>query len=208
MARSIRTHQRRRGFTLIEVMMALSVLVVGLLGVMAMLQTSNRSVAQGLGDTIASERTRMWIEYLKRDALAWNQPVITEFAGGQTSSFAALMPIAQNPRSGTEWIVPPGVTVDAAAGQYMSACSTLIHENVPAGSVPAYCTHVRYTWVIPLELVRIDVRTVSHRPLRGNQADYSVSLTDITAVDTDLAADIPQLRATHASAVVRVHRIN
>jgi type II secretion system protein I len=64
--------QRRRGFTLVEVMIALGVMTIGAMSIIAMQQQTTRANVHARDMTIATQIAQTQLERLKLDALVWN----------------------------------------------------------------------------------------------------------------------------------------
>jgi prepilin-type N-terminal cleavage/methylation domain-containing protein len=75
-----------RGFTLIEVLIAMVILMVGLLGLLALFGTALSATADAQGDLIAKQKARELLEavYSSRDdaGMSWNQIQNDNVAGG------------------------------------------------------------------------------------------------------------------------------
>ena len=64
----------RRGYTVVELMMALAVLAVSVTGVMAMQKVTAVSNANARDVAVANRIAQTWIEQLHADARLWNHP--------------------------------------------------------------------------------------------------------------------------------------
>ena len=191
-----------RGFTLIEVMMALGVMVVGALGIVAMQQASTRGNINARQMTTATQITRTWIERLRLDSMAWNIPTVAGATSG-TSYLTNLPAIGSS-----DWFTPQGgPTLTESAGFDWFG-------NDVALAQARYCTHVNLTWIDPGRLVRADVRTFWHR--RASDANTRLAdarlfrncaLGSETSVTNELANAAPRIHAVHASTLLRWTRI-
>jgi prepilin-type N-terminal cleavage/methylation domain-containing protein len=65
---------RRRGYTVVELMMALAVLAVSISGVLAMQKVTAVSNANARHVAVANGIAQTWIEQLRADARLWNRP--------------------------------------------------------------------------------------------------------------------------------------
>ncbi len=68
------SRKNSRGFTLLEVMMALTVLAIGMLGIVALQAATVASTTDAQLFTIANAITRTWVNRLQTDAQRWNHP--------------------------------------------------------------------------------------------------------------------------------------
>jgi type IV pilus assembly protein PilV len=136
--------RRVRGYTVIEVMMALAVLTLGASGVIAMEKATLLANTNARNMAVATMIAQSWIERVRADAQAWNDQ-------GGTSDFlndtiwlksAGTVP----PMGGAGWFTPVGVATlsNFPAGQpaadVMGADPALL-DPYP----PAFCTQLRLT---------------------------------------------------------------
>ncbi len=192
-----RASRRTSGFTLIEVMIAVGIITVGSLGILAMQSATIRGNAEARQMSMATQRTRTWMDRLERDALMWNRAGAeatnrnqTRFLQNVTAPtalpvFAAPVPAAESTgallRPGASFA---GIDVEDAAG-------------------PVYCTHVELTWAVQGELIRARVRTSFHRQTGTQHALSTQCSTNAAAVTADLASATPSFRAVTATTLIR-----
>src|SRR5580704_14182035 len=72
-----RRARRARGYTVIEVLMAMTVLTIGGAGVITMQKTSVASNVEARKADVANSIARMWVERLRQDAMGWTTPTAT-----------------------------------------------------------------------------------------------------------------------------------
>jgi prepilin-type N-terminal cleavage/methylation domain-containing protein len=136
----------KMGFTLIEVMMSLAIAGSALVAIFAMQESIARGNGLGREMTTATANTRLWIERLRRDSLAWT---------GNTAT--ALAPTSYLNQVGTGWFMPlPNVPFPNFAqqpGVDWAGNETAIAAN------QHFCTAVRLQWVRQPETMRADVIT-------------------------------------------------
>jgi type IV pilus assembly protein PilV len=153
---------RRRGYTVVEVMMALVVLTLGTVGVIAM----QRAVAMGNTNArnlaTANAIAESWVERLRTDAQSWNDQGSTPDIAGDTGWLKDA--VTASPTNGSGWIATPPVVAYGAntpAGTYeadiMGADLMLAADK--AKFATAYCTQYRLT-------------RFSNSPTTGALADY------------------------------------
>jgi prepilin-type N-terminal cleavage/methylation domain-containing protein len=154
----MRADLSRRGYTVVEIMIALAILTIGTSGVVAMQKVTAVANRDARNLVIADQIARTWVERLRADAVAWNHPspLIS------VSDLTETQWLRYTPSSVSKiWIRPPDSPV---LGQYFSADS--FGNDVPADSPRAiYCTSLRLTWlygppetVLPPYLIRAEVR--------------------------------------------------
>lgn len=194
------------GFTLIEVMVAVTVVTFGALGIFSLGNATIKGNAFAREMTIATDVTRSWVERLRADAMLWR----TAGPGGLafTTYLRDAPPVAAVGAPG-EWIAPtPPEGVSESFAYDYHGFPTAVTENV------RYCTHLRYEWVFPGEALRVSVRTYWHRTSRGtddtisNRALFPNCGRGAEAAVTDniaqtVAGGVSQLHAVHSSIIVR-----
>ncbi|MEO0321363.1 MAG: prepilin-type N-terminal cleavage/methylation domain-containing protein [Myxococcota bacterium] len=168
MRRRLRSASARRGgFTIIEVMMAITVLAIGAVGLMGLVQATVRGNQQGRRITTATQVARTWLERVRTDTIGWT----TNTPGGTaTTCYLQNAPaVAVGASSG--WFVPqPGGAncvdvgglpaaseVGIAAGAAWTGADAVNSSGI--GNQARYCTLLRVTWVVAGEMLRADVRT-------------------------------------------------
>ena len=99
----------RAGFSLIEVMMAIVLFAIGMVGVTQMQQAVIRSNQDAYETMVATDFARTWLERIKRDALGWNAPgpppVAVMFAGRPDAApnYFVESPDPLNPNREAPW---------------------------------------------------------------------------------------------------------
>ncbi|MBO6936504.1 MAG: prepilin-type N-terminal cleavage/methylation domain-containing protein [Deltaproteobacteria bacterium] len=186
----LRRRRGEEGFTLIEVMMSLAILVVGAVGILSMQSASTRGNVAGRRMSVGTQRSSVWIERIRRDALFWQTP----------GDPVGVAPSAQYiTRVGGDWFVP--VSIDTAE----TAAASWTGQDIAGTMAPQYCTHIRLSWAIPNQSIRADVRTFWSRE-HGTQhtlVTNNCSLGTEAAVSIDLASAAPDLSAVYSSTLLR-----
>ena len=176
------------GFTLLEVMIAVAILIVGSVGVLGLQQAATRGNVQGRQITIASQVTATWLERLRRDALRWNAPGTADASRSTTDFLQDVDP--------DRWVrlVPADATASYAADWHGSDTRTVADTR--------FCTHVRLQWAMPGQTIRADVRTVWARTRDGTPALLG-DCADADGVTAELAQDVRGLGAVYATTLLR-----
>ena len=197
-----RTH-RRRGFTLIEVMIAIGIMTVGSLGILSMhhaVSGANRS-AHEMNTALAI--TERWIERVDRDSLSWSEPGINSSTLTGTTYLAPLAATT----TGTNWFTPaPALSAESYGFDYFG-------NDTSTASEIKYCTNLRLSWIRQGSSARVDIRTfwyrAGHMPGTATHPDW-VSGSNFRGADCDAAtADgwgigtAPNVDAVFASTVVQ-----
>ncbi len=142
-ARGSRGASRRgaRGFTLIEVMMAMTVLLIGLMGIVALEKATIVTNVDARQLSTGSSIARVWLERLQTDATNWNHP----------SNFSKNSDLATDTvylkEYGKGWILPVG---SIGAKKYSASFDLNGNDIDPTvGGDIIYCTNIRLTMVYP-----------------------------------------------------------
>ena len=140
-----------RGYTLIEVMMAIAVMTVGAVGVMGLQSVTTKGNSFARQMTVATEITESWLERLQRDALLWN----TSGAATATTHLRTV------PRA---WFSP------TPSDLRESWARTFIGQETRAVRDMHFCTNVQLGWVQTNDTMRAEVRTWWHRRTSATEA--------------------------------------
>ncbi len=145
-----------RGYSLIEVMMALGILAVGTTGVIALQRVSLMGNTHARMGDAARNVAGTWAERLKADALLWNDPMgIADINDTRWLKFSADYN-AQNPPNAASWVRLPIVA------NWGSPIADIHGADVfdPGSSDGVFCTHVQLARVVdkPLTLGGINHR--------------------------------------------------
>jgi hypothetical protein len=166
--RTFRRRGSRRGYTAVELVMALGIFAVGVTGVFAMQRVTSGANAHAKNVAIATFAAESWLEQLAVDATLWTQTAL--LTSGNTTWLDQL---GTNPTTG--WFLP------ASSGTFGPGFDAL-GANV-ANTSAAFCTHIRLTrlMVEPNGLIRTEVRVFWPKP--GPVWSTSVSYCPTTSTD-------------------------
>jgi len=193
--------RRRGGFTLIEVMVAVSIMTVGAMGIMALQQAATRGNMEARQMGMATQLTRVWLERVRTDALRWNSQSMP--TGLASTDYLKLMPAGGG---GTGWItpIPPAASGQQYAFDYFGRDTSTVGQRY-------YCSNIRLTWLVIGDSARVEARTFWRR--RANSADSTLGDARLfpncgqggaeAGVTAELAANPPRLRAVNAATVIR-----
>lgn len=181
-ARSARVSAR--GYTIIEVMIAISLLAIAASGVIALLKVSTIGNAQAKELALATQVGRTWLERLRTDATVWNYPS----GAVSISDLGDTVWLNKITGSANLWFRPQTVGLQSAAfdtwGNDVS--------DATVATKAQFCTHVRLTWMVPNEIMRADVRVfwpragISHASWNepGSTAHYCAPDFNFSSFDT------------------------
>lgn len=168
--------RRDRGYTVVEVMMALVVLTLGAVGVIAMQRAVMMGNTNARNLATANAIAQTWVERLRTDAQSWNDQGGTPDIGTETGWLkdASTSP----PTNGSNWIAAPtvvnfGANTPAGSNEADIMGADLLKAADKAKFSTAYCTQYRLTrfsnspttgaLATYYKIVRIEVRVIWDR---------------------------------------------
>jgi prepilin-type N-terminal cleavage/methylation domain-containing protein len=182
----MKTHNHNRGYTAVEVMMALTLLLIGSMGVMAM----QRAAIQGNTDAremdVATSISRMWVERLERDATLWT-PGLNGLVPPSNLPSATLV----NENITGKWFVPQTRLSPAGSqNDIESAGFDILGQDMATLTQPGlrFCVNLRLTpLTIDQTLIRAEVRVFWPRNLTVAPDVSYCNSAPPTTLDTDVA---------------------
>lgn len=191
----------KRGYTLMEVTVAMTVIAILSAGVVA---TQNAAMIGGMQARrmdIASKVADTWIERLRADALNWtidnNITTPNHLWIKSTNLTAAADPI--DPATG--WVRPSGATVIIGESPFFDSIGREVVGSA-ASIQPIFCTNIR------LESVRYNELGVAPANTVAIRAEVRVFFrkdmgTQAAGCDVPAAVDDPAMQFIYASTVIR-----
>jgi type IV pilus assembly protein PilV len=160
-----------RGYTVVELLMALAVFGIGVVGVIAMQKVTSTSNRHAKNLATATHIAQSWLERLAVDATRWDQ---SHTLAATTTWLKAAQPLAN-----ATWQLPAADTVTELFGPGFGALGQPLPAPGSAGEI-VFCTHLRLTYLIdPASqpgngLIRAEVRVFWPRDGEpyANGADY------------------------------------
>jgi type IV pilus assembly protein PilV len=165
----------RRGYTVIEVMIALTLLAVGTSGVIAMQKVTAIANRDARCLVVATQIARSWIERLRADATQWNHPSAID----QNSDLDDTRWLKSV--SGV-WFRPAD---DLAGSPAADALGNDVRDTDLANA--AFCTNIRLAWLYgpppastspPPYLIRAEVRVYWLRDGGGGSVEAGKTICD------------------------------
>jgi type IV pilus assembly protein PilV len=140
-----------RGYTAVEVTIALALLAIGASGIIALQKITLQSTTNARNIATANQIAVTWTERLRADAAMWNNPV----TGSDLSDTTWLRSSTTPPST---WFVP---TSTAPGG---SAWANIEGRDIypGAGGMGAFCTHLRLVQMYPT-MIRAEIRVFWRR---------------------------------------------
>lgn len=175
----------QRGYTAIEVLVSLSIVIVGAAGVISMQRATIQGDVDARRMDMANAIARQWTERLRTDAMLWTLPA----AINPNSNFsqAALLQNVAIPAN-AQWFIPdqrlPAPTNWSPGMDALGSDVPLTDLGDDKNRYALFCTHVRLTWLIQDQLMRADVRVFWPRGLSVAPEDHFCSNTPNTAIET------------------------
>jgi prepilin-type N-terminal cleavage/methylation domain-containing protein len=188
---------RRRGYTAVEVMMALTILLIASSGVIAM----QRGAVQGNVDArridTANAIARTWTERLRADATLWTLPNAanptpewgninsTRFLGPSSTK---TIPIGNGATLG-EFVLAPE---DGSTPPLFSPAFDVLGRDVKSDvkELVLFCAHIRLTWLVTWELLRAEVRVIWPRNVGALAAAPDLMCKSIVISDPATTAEL------------------
>lgn len=182
---------RRRGYTVVEVMMAMAVLSIGATGVIAMQKTALLGNLSARNLTTGSAIASAWIERLRIDGLRWEVDGTGVDTIGSTAYLNVVgtdYPNVANPEG--QWFVPAASPDNALLG--VQPTEDVRGMDTAVAAEQGFCTNLRLTQILP-NMVRAEVRvfwlrhqgggnttttgTIGGQPLCSDDAGYLAALS-------------------------------
>lgn len=159
-----------RGYTMIEVMMALGLLAVGAAGIVAMEKAAVVGNASARTVATATALAERWVERLRADAMLWNNTTPLSDLG----ETRWLKTVSVTPGL---WTLPTVLPGEAAPYADPLGADIILANDT---SAIAYCTHVMYRQITP-KMINATVRVTWRR----DSSPIDCSDPGLFALDTD-----------------------
>jgi len=157
----------QRGYTAVELMMAIGIFGIGVTGIIAMQKVTvvSNQHAKNLG--IATHIAESWLDMLATDAVTWNHPSATN-ATPDVDQTTWLRFVKPNANTVNDWVLPPYSPVLA----FGPAFDALGNPTDPTKGGIAFCSHLRLSWLYQPTvsgngLIRAEVRVFWLRDGQG-----------------------------------------
>jgi prepilin-type N-terminal cleavage/methylation domain-containing protein len=161
MTRARPTSTTARGYTAIEVLMAMTVMAIGGAAVITMQKTSVTANLDARRADVANSIARTWVERLRRDAMAWTTPG----PASTLSNIGNAQIISEGIGQAGNWYLPD-ILLGSTVPETMSPGFDILGRDLPLGQLPIadFCVNVRLTWLNAPppggDLLRADVRVI------------------------------------------------
>jgi prepilin-type N-terminal cleavage/methylation domain-containing protein len=163
------TRRRARGYTAVELLMAISIFAIGVAGIIAMQKVMVNANQHAKNLSIATHIAQATLDQLATDAVTWNHPSPSNMTSDLDAETAWLGNVNANPNV---WI-RPAYNATRAFGAGFDALGDPLPDTASADAV--FCTHVRFSWLYPQTagngLIRAEVRVFWLREGMGGTAN-------------------------------------
>lgn len=192
--RAQRTLRSKRGYTVVEVLAAMTLFAIGAAGVISMQRVTVQGGADARRFDVATNIAQQWAARLQRDAMFWTLPSPSNPSGQNIEN---TLWIKDAMSGGTPilaeglWHAPaiPTTPPTGATGTTASPANDLFgHEVAPGSDDRIFCVQIRESWIVPPPSIgaflRAEVRVVWAR-LDSALIDPCDSAALPAAVDAD-----------------------
>jgi len=195
----------RRGFALLEVLIASIVIVVGFLAVFSLQFAALDANLNAMRFSEATNIAESWISTFRREALMWNQVGGVDFDPVTMPNLTRGLVFPAAPDVTGGWVV-------AAIHDGGEAVDKNLGTGPATGPGFIYCVHQRLTWIdardgnnlFSIEMLRAEVRVLWPRSERGTLDTPGGDFSDCGATSgaDAMAADIADIASMTVPSVV------
>lgn len=139
---SAKKRARRRGYTVVEILSAMTLFAIGAAGVIGMQRVTIQGGADARAFDMATNIAREWQSRLQRDSLRWTEPNTVV----PTSNLDTATLWLGSTNVDGNWRVP---VVGPQVFGYSAAFDLLGHDIVPADPDHMFCVQYRLSWIAP-----------------------------------------------------------
>jgi prepilin-type N-terminal cleavage/methylation domain-containing protein len=191
---------RARGYTAIEVLLAMTMMAIGAAAVMSMQKASLQGNYDARTTDVANSIARLWVERLRQDSMLWTLPNAANPTVNNLSNALIL-----NNTTGS-WFLP---TQYINATPSVSPGFDILGRDVPQASLataPLFCVHVRLTYLIQdatnpqNNMIRADVRVLWPRGIATTATPVPICNA---ALATSIAPDPTLYHAIYVTTAIR-----
>jgi type II secretory pathway pseudopilin PulG len=183
-ARSSR-QRGRRGYTSVEVLVAMTLFAIGAAGVVGMLRATMQGNADARRFDVATSIANEWLGRLRRDSMTWTQPNATINTSNIATTTIWLkdmppVPLPSPLGTGLNWTRP----MTTAPGG--SASFDAIGRELGVADPPFFCVNYRLDWLMLDTTIRAEVRVFWPRYEAAAPASCDPAVADAANARQDL----------------------
>ncbi len=172
-------HRAKRGYTVVELLMALAVFGIGVVGVIAMQKVTSTSNRHAKNLATATHIAQSWLERLAVDASRWDQSRALVNTVWLTNA---------QPMANAVWFLPAANATEGFGPGFGALGQPL--PNAASANEIVFCTHLRLTFLINPNtqpgngLIRAEVRVFWPRDGEpfANGAAYCAAAANATTI--------------------------
>lgn len=174
----------RRGYTVVEVLSAMTLFAIGAAGVIGMQRVTIQGGMDARNFDMATNIAREWQNRLQRDSLSWTSPNSLSASSNLDSTLWL-----DEANIGAGWRVP---VVGPQVAGYSAAFDMLGHDIAPASVDHVFCTQYRLAWIAPqgaaaaanvTAILRAEIRVFWARLENGTATCSDTAVEDATKRD-------------------------
>jgi type II secretory pathway pseudopilin PulG len=178
---------RQSGYTVVEILLAMTVLMIGASGVMSMQKAAIQGNLDSRKTDVATNIARMWMERVQKDAMNWTLP---------SPSFASPSNYGNAPLLGHTtglWFLPTDYLPPASGTAAISPGFDILGRDIQTVgglSNAIFCVHLRENWLVqnavtPTDsLMRVELRVVWPRGVIVSTTTSAPTLCSVSAAAT------------------------
>jgi Tfp pilus assembly protein PilV len=172
-----------RGFTAVEVLIAMTIMIIGAAAIMSMQKASVLGNLDARKTDIANSIARTWVERLQRDSMQWTLPSSLDRATNNFKQAALLFKHSAD--FDKNWFLPSDYTVSAVTPPTLNGNSygfDILGRDLATGDIAAdatkgtagaqFCVEVFVTTLVANELFRVQLRVVWPRGIGSAPAGF------------------------------------
>ena len=149
--------RRGRGYTAIEVLIAMTIMAIGAAAVISMQRVSVQGNFDARETDMANTIARTWVERLQHDATLWTQPGPSNQTGNNLARALVISDAIGHPNN---WRQP----TQYYASDGLSCAFDILGRDVASDGNAVFCASVRMNWLTAAQdLIRADVRVLWSR---------------------------------------------
>ena len=136
---------RQRGYTAVELMMAIGIFGIGVAGIIGMEKVTAVSNQHAKNLAMATHIAESWLDMLATDAVTWNQPSLNGGSIPDIGDTVWLRAVAPNADGAGNWTLP-AYNLPLRFGPAFDALGDAVDPVSNPGAV-AFCSHLRLSWL-------------------------------------------------------------
>lgn len=191
-----------RGYTIVELMMAIAVFAIGVSGIIAMQKVAAAANQHSRALSLATNIAQAWQDQLNADSSLFTNTTTNPLALNNTAWLSQLVSNTGSVSNQTPWFKPTW-NANLGIGAPFDALGKPIDDTNGQGTGAQFCVHLRLTRLYPnspgIEVIRTEVRVIWPR----TEATTSSTFCDSNTLPSVLAADINDYHFLYQVSAVR-----